>query len=124
MWIEHRASKTPVLTFPVGTFWMGVPDDLPSGISSCSASGTTLQHLADPSAAILETTRWHCIITAPETHRVLLALEWLGGSYNATQPEIAHLLCMSLDHLKRALQIHRKHGRVITRRNGVTLVQK
>jgi hypothetical protein len=120
--VSHLESLKPILTYPVGTYWAGEPHEYPEGVYAYAQANTALVAPHNPSVAQLETTRWHSIVAAPMPHRLLLGLEWLGGRHVGIQPELAEVLCTSLDSLKRAIAHYRALHKLRSGSFGVFLL--
>lgn len=119
--LRHLEVKPPILTYPVGTMFFGAPDPLPEKVYLDSLPRTALLP-EQTNDALLETARWHAIVTAPMPHRLILGLEWLGGQCTMTQPELADLLCVSLDSLKRSVAHYRAIHVLTSGAKGIRLI--
>ncbi len=121
--IRHMERAAPLLTFPAGTYWQSQPT-LPDGVYLESLPNTNVREQPTPlerEHAQLETLRWHMIVTSPMPSRIVLFLEFVGGGSPLLQPEIADLICVSQDCLKRAVAHYRTLGRVRTNPRGLWL---
>jgi hypothetical protein len=123
--IRHIEREPPTLTFPVGTYWLGQPSfPLPDGVYVENLGNTSVREqtdLLERECAQLETLRWQTVITSPMPHRILLALDTNGGELVGTQPELATLMCVSLDSFKRGIAHYRALQRVKTVSGGIRL---
>jgi hypothetical protein len=120
--IRHEERNAPLLTFPRGTYWYG-RFDCPEGVTVDFRDAVVIP--CDDSKrelAQLETLRWQTIITSPMPTRVLMFLEFVGGGCRLLQPEIADLICVSQDCLKRAVSHYRALGRLRTNPRGLWLL--
>ena len=124
--VRHVDRNPPVLTYPPGTFWHGQPSLLPKGLFVEGLNDPRVNPCADLELerAWNHTQHWHWIVTAPMPYRILLALEEFGGVLEGTQPELATLICVSLDSWKRGVAHYKTLHKICRAGIGVGLTAK